>query len=96
MVSPRQFARLTRQSVDLLCAAGIAALSGCGSLDERLYEGYAAKPLDSTALISYNALTSALTSPSNGAPLVRKDCFGMPNDTLAEVCRAECNQATRR
>lgn len=70
--------------------------TGCSSLQNGLYRGYSATPLDKDSLKSYVELTEALqTSDGKGTPLVRKECFAPTFENAKEMatCEAERNQA---
>lgn len=70
----------------------IALLSGCSTVDQWMYQGYAIAPLNANALDGYNAMVHSLTNPVDGTPLVDKSCFGVPSDS-GNSCRAARDQA---
>lgn len=59
-------------------AAAALALGGCRSLDDSLYQGYSAAPLQQSSIAPFSAITAALIEPPNGGgmPIVESTCFG--------------------
>ena len=76
-----------------LLAIAITSLAGCASLESSVYSGYAAAPMDSSALRPYTALVAALQKgPDNPGGWIEPACFASPV-VDATGCRVARNQA---
>ena len=75
-----------------LVAAIVVVLAGCTAIEEKIYSGYAAPPLDKESLAPYAELIDAL---QNGKPaLVPAACFSVPVGSAdKQTCKTARNQA---
>jgi hypothetical protein len=79
-----------------LCACVLMLLAGCSAMEDKLYEGYAVRPLDKESINPYMTLVKALqeTNAATGAALIPTACFSVPvAATSKDMCKSARNQA---